>query len=299
RHTTDASSYDGPSRYSSSSHGLDERYSLGPREYVESTARYQQPPESSLRDSNDGSMREGRPNSAPKEFEEEVTSPGSSRQRTTSLGTSSAASGTVLSPGQQHTSKMGYTLPPLSQSTAMDIDMDDPKVNKLPPIRALMYDSDDDRARPLHSHHLNLPQLSASTTSLSSSGIPATPNNPYLSTTPPRSQLGYNSSSPRMSVDRRDPSPPETNTNNVPTHFPKPTSAFSQPYWDAKEHVWRLNVQDSESAALPPVGNKVCWDARSGKWRVAYHAHLADTNSGFPVAFWSHDTEAWVLSSSA
>ncbi|PVG00659.1 hypothetical protein CPB86DRAFT_182118 [Serendipita vermifera] len=300
RHGTE-SSYDGPSRYSSSSHGLDERYSLGAREYMESTARYQQPPESSLRETNDAPMREGRPDSAPKELEEEVTSPGSSRQRTASLGTSSAASGTVLSPGQLHTSnKMGYTLPPLSQSTAMDIDMDDPKVNKLPPIRALMYDSDDDRSRPLHSHHLTLPQLSASTTSLSSSGIPATPNNPYLSTTPPRSQLGYSSSSPRMSVDRRDPSPPETNnTNNIPTHLPKPTSAFSQPFWEPKDQVWRLNVQDSEGAALPPVGNKVCWDARSGKWRVACHTHLVDTNSGFAVAFWSPDKEAWILSSSA
>jgi hypothetical protein len=294
-----------PSRYSSSSQGLDERYSLGTREYMESTARYQQPPESSLRESNlppsDAQMRESRfaddaarPASAPKEFEEEMTSPGSSRQRT-----SSASSGTVLSPGQQQhlANKMSYySLPPLSQSTAMDIDMDDPKVNKLPPIRALVYDSDDDRSRPLP-HHLTLPHLSASTTSLSSSGVPATPNNPYLTTTPPRSHLGYNSSSPRMSLDhRRDPSPPETNnTNNVPTHLPKPTTAFSQPYWEPKDHVWRLNVQDPDGAALPPVGNKVCWDVHSGRWRVAGHTHLADANTGFSVAYWSPDKEAWTL----
>jgi hypothetical protein len=73
----------------------------------------------------------------------------------------------------------------------------------------------------------------------------------------------------------------------IPKHFPMPREAFSDPFWDAVQRVWRLRIVDGPRACLPPVGDRIEWD---GRWVL---------NSGAPkdapFAFWSVEQQAWVL----
>lgn len=95
-----------------------------PRQYSESIMRFHRPADSPIIDSRKNTPS---PNS-------------SQRQRTVSLGTSSASTGTGTtgtSPSFSITpARPGrYNLPPLAQGVMdMDVDMDDPKLNRLPPI---------------------------------------------------------------------------------------------------------------------------------------------------------------------
>ena len=198
----------------------------------------------------------------------------SQRQRTVSLGTSSASTGTgtVLSGSSSGFSTAAlsgrggsgrYNLPSLSQGAMdVDMDMDDPNHNRLPPI---MLRTD---AEPEHGL-LPFPIASLKRT-ISDSALPPAPRSPTM----PFSH---------------------------PSHFPSPVVAFSQPLWSALEKTWKLSVLDPVRASLPPLGDTILWDADRRSWKLVWAAD-ADASRGSsgartPTAVWSAGQEAWILES--
>ena len=237
----------------------------GNRQHLESGVRFQHPSLSPAEVSNEGSCRN-------------TPSPDSSaRQRTVSLGTSSASTGSSGVPGVQtlmHPPRGGrYNLPSLSHGVVdVAMDLDDPSLNRLPPIH---LKSDGEGYKEDESPTLSFPAVSPL---------------PFNRIAPSSASSGV---------------PPATMTtgsataSSLPTHFPSPLSAFSRPTWSATERIWKLTVLDHDRALLPPVGDTILWDPERSSWKLTWvaNAESLQRQRSSPIALWSAEQDAWILDS--